>query len=104
MILCIVLLLFCVIVSLSSVHVERAAKCFQQLRGFIDRPLPTTDFKGELGPYQRGKLYRRVLVDACHSLSLSNLNYFLYQCDNEGNGVYYIENYGPLTYCGLQGE
>ena len=112
MILCIVLLPFCVIASLSSVHVGGAAKGFQQLQGlqqlqgFIDKPLhnTSTDFKGEHGPYHSGKRYRRDLVDACGSLSLSDLNYLLYQCDNEGNGVYHIENYGPLTYCGLQGE
>ena len=48
------------------------------------------------------------LTSLSSSLSLIDLNYILYRCDNEekdeGNGgsVYVVPGAGPLVYCGLQ--
>lgn len=49
------------------------------------------------------------LTSLSSSLSLIDLNYILYRCDNEekdegnGGGVYVVPGAGPLVYCGLQG-
>ena len=98
---------FYVIVTPSSVSmVPEAVAAIQQLRGFTNKPLTAKDSKAS---HDQGKSLRKELVTAIGSLSLVDLNYVLYRCDNEeqvdspGNGVYNIPGYGPLTYCGLQG-
>ena len=98
----------CVIITPSSVSmVPDAGAAIQQLRGFTNKPLTDTDFKGS---HDQGKSLFKELVNVTASLSLVDLNYVIYRCDNEeqvdcpGNGVYNIPGYGPLIYCGLQGE
>ena len=97
----------CVIFTPSSVSmVPEAVAAIQQLRGFTNKPLTATDSKAS---HDQGKSLYKELVSTIDSLSLVDLNYVLYRCDNEeqvdspGNGVYNIPGYGPLTYCGLQG-
>ena len=50
------------------------------------------------------------LENSLADLSLNDLNRVLYRCDYEekddgkGFGVYDLPNFGPLLYCGLQGQ
>ena len=97
----------CVIITPSSVSmIPDAVTAIQQLRGFINKPLTAT---GSKASHDQGKSLCKELVSTIGSLSLVDLNYVLYRCDNEeqvdspGNGVYNIPGYGPLTYCGIQG-
>jgi len=84
-----------------------ATSAIQFLRGFTDKPLTATDSKAS---HDQGKSIFKELCNVIAPLSLVDLNYVLYRCDNEeqvdrpGNGVYNIPGYGPLVYCGLQGK
>ena len=84
-----------------------AVKAIQQLRGFTNKPLTANGHKAS---HDQGKSLHQELQNVTASLSLVDLNYILYRCDNEeqvdcpGNGVYNVPGYGDLTYCGLQGE
>ena len=70
------------------------------LQGFIDKPLATSH------SYIPGKSLYKELVNAVKvPLTLVDLNYILYRCDQEEHGsTYNIPGYGHLKYCGLQGE
>lgn len=86
-----------------SVHLTpETIKTFQQLQGFIDKPLATSD---PCDPYKLGKSLYKKLVNAVKApLTLGDLNYILYRCDQEEHGsTYNIPGYGHLKYCGLQG-
>ena len=84
-----------------------ATSAIQFLRGFTNKPLTATDCKAS---HDQGKSIFKDLRTVIAPLSLVDLNYVLYRCDNEeqvdrpGNGVYNMPGYGPLIYCGLQGE
>ena len=84
-----------------------AASAIQLLRGFTGKPLTAANSKAS---HDQGKSIFKELRTAITPLSLVDLNYVLYRCDNEeqvdrpGNGVYNVPGYGPLVYCGLQGE
>ena len=86
--------------------VPEAVAAIHHLRGFTDKPLTAKDSKAL---HDQGKSLYTELVNAIASLSLIDINYVLYRCENEeqvdspGNGVYNIPGYGPLIYCGLQG-
>lgn len=95
-------------IATSSVSmVPEAVESIQLLRGFTGKPLTATDSKSS---HEQGKSLYKELVSTIAPISLVDLNYVLYRCDNEeqvdspGNGVYNIPGYGSLTYCGLQGE
>ena len=101
------LLLYCAIITSSSVSmVPDAIAAIQQLRGFTNKPLTAADSKAS---HDQGKTLFKELINVAGSLSVVDLNYALYRCDNEeqvdcpGNGVYNIPGYGSLIYCGLQG-
>jgi len=87
--------------------VPEAVDAIQLLRGFTSKPLTATNSKAS---HNQGKSLYQELCNAIEPLSLVDLNYVLYRCDNEeqvdcpGNGVYNIPGYGSLTYCGLQGR
>ena len=106
---CFCMVCHCFIVFVTSSSVSKAPDviaAIQQLRGFINKPLTDADFKAS---HDKVKSLFKELVNVAGSLSLVDLNYVLYRCDNEeqadrpGNGVYNIPGYGPLIYCGLQG-
>ena len=91
----------CVIISPpTSVSVApESLKATELLKGFINQPFKATDMVS----YENGRdLYKR-LVKTIRPLSLVDLNFVLYYCDKEQR-VYNVPGYGPLTYCGLQGE
>ena len=97
---CIVLLLFCIIMLPSSVRMaSEAVATFQLLQGFIDRPLADSD-----GHVSGKSLYKELVNAIKVPLTLVDLNYILFHCHREEEGVYNIPGCGPLTYCGLQGE
>ena len=98
---------FVLLLPHSSVSmVPDAVTAIQQLRGFTNKSLTATDSKAS---HDQGKSLFKELVSVTSALSLVDLNYVLYRCDNEeqvdcpGNGVYNIPGYGSLIYCGLQG-
>ena len=102
------ILFHCVIITSSSVSmVPDAIAAIQQLRGFTNKSLTASNSKAS---HDQGKSLFKELVNVAGSLSLVDLNFVLYRCDNEeqvdcpGNGVYNIPGYGSLIYCGLQGE
>ena len=98
-----IVLMFCVIISPTSVSIApKALKASQLLQGFINIQLTATESDAALY-YDEGKHLYKKLVDTIRPLSLVDLNYVLYYCDKEQR-VYNVPGYGPLTYCGLQGE
>ena len=70
----------------------------QLVRSFIGRESSSTE----------GAQLWSKLSSLATSLSLSDLNYAVYHCDNEeqddghGGGVYVVPGGGAMTYCGLQ--
>ena len=87
--------------SIYSLRVEllpEATKSTQVIRSFLECDKASSEGCG---------LWSQ-LTSLSSSLSLIDLNYILYRCDNEekdegnGGGVYVLPGAGPLVYCGLQ--
>ena len=79
-----------------------------KIRSFLGLSCP---LKMTISAQQEGRTLREKLEKyTVPKLTLTDMNYALYQCDAEekddgkGGGVYHIPGYGDLVYCGIQGR